>query len=88
LAQNSGAAEIGIDHLLVALDRPLPMEEEMPSLFEQMPEICGAVFYNTDWIPLSNGLTAAIGSIGGLEAITNVDAFRNALIDARKHGKR
>jgi hypothetical protein len=88
LAQNSGAAEIGIDHLLAALDCPSRPEEELVSLFEQVPENGGGFFYNTEWMRLSKGVVAAITPIGGFEGIANVEVVRNALVEARKRGER
>ena len=84
-----GATEIGIDHLLAALDRRSRLEEELvASLFEQVPKKGGGFFHNTEWMRLSNGVVAAITPIGGLEGISNVQVLRNALIEARKRGER
>jgi hypothetical protein len=68
LAQNSGAAEIGIDHLLAALHCPSRPEEELVSLFEQVPENGGGFFYNTEWMRLSKGVVAAITRSGDSKA--------------------
>jgi len=63
-----GPAEIGIDHLLAALDRPSRQEEELASFFEQVPENGGGFFHNTEWMWLSNGVVAAIARSGDSKA--------------------
>ena len=69
LAQNSGGVEIGIDHLLAALDRPSRQEEELALLFsEQVPENGGGFFHNSKWMRLSNGVVAAITRSGDSKA--------------------
>jgi hypothetical protein len=84
-----GAAEIGIDPLLAALDRSSRLEGELvASLFEQVPKKGGGFFHNTGWMRLANGVVAAITPIGGFEDIANVEVLRNALIEARKRGER
>ena len=89
MAANSGAGEIGIDHLLAALDRSSRLEEELVALlFEQVPKNGGGFFHNTEWMRLSNGVVAVINPIGGFEGIANVEVLRSALIEARKRGER
>jgi hypothetical protein len=80
LAQSSGASEIGVDTLLSAFDDPAA---PVPSV--QPAELTGESFFvNSDWIPVSSEVTAAITPFGGFEAIT-LDALRSVLLALKKN---
>jgi hypothetical protein len=87
LAQTSGASEIGIEHLLAALDGG-SIVESLPgsSFLEQVPENGGGFANSSEWMPLSSGVAAAIAPFGGFEGIT-IDVLRSALVSARERGE-
>lgn len=74
IAENSGASEIRIDDLLTALDQLSTPGSDATSIFLPVPK--------RD-MPLSNGATKVIESIGDIDTIPSSE-FREALVRAKK----
>ena len=80
LAQAQEATEIGVDHLLAALDAG-PSRGPEPS--------AGGAFVPTPRVelPLSAGVRSVMSSLGDFES-TSVDTLRGALLRAKEDGIR
>ena len=78
LAQQSGAPEIGIDHLLAALDsnEPIPTIAGIAESYDPVPR---------QDMPLALDAIAAISPLGNLSAIP-LDVLRSALLSAKRQG--
>lgn len=80
LAHAEGANEIGIDHLLAALDAPASREPKPPIGGPFVPAPCCE-------LPLSEGARSVMCSVGDAGS-ASVDSLRSALLRAKQRGAR
>jgi hypothetical protein len=78
-AQSSGASEIGIDHLLAALDS----NEPIPTVISGIAERYSAAPKQD--MPLALDAIAAISPLGDLSTV-RLDVLRSALLSAKRQG--
>jgi len=79
VGRSSGASEIGIDHLLAAI------EPESSSVDHAAPPEETFVPVPRQDMALSDGATAAIAPLGDISTIP-LDVLRSVLLSAKRHG--
>jgi hypothetical protein len=75
-AQSSGASEIGIDHLLAALDSNEPIPTTIAGPYSAVPK---------QDMPLALDASAAISPLADLSTVS-LDTLRSALVSAKRQG--